>query len=146
MSTITITLTLPLDKARLLLDLLDEPQALPDSKPERADVLYRVTPVDDDEEEEEEEEDDGTVTGAITPKMIEEAELCRSWREKHRFFQYEAAQYFSPDEDGHDIPASSWCFFENPEHHPNMVSPEGKKRRDRRRLDYIVHRLRNLRK
>ncbi len=132
--TVTLTFTLPLAKAKLILDLLD------DSPPMPAACSETMSRVEDDDD------DDNEITGNITKKMEEEATLCRDWRHKHRFYQHEAAAYFSPDPDGNPIPSSSWCAFEDPAKHPNMVSPTGRVRRDRRRLDYVVARLKNLKR
>ena len=136
--TVTLTLTLPLAKAKLILELLDDSPPMPTPC---ADTLSRV---DDDPHIFDDGED--SVTGDVTEKMIEEATLCRDWRYKHRFYQHEASAYFSPDPDGNVIPSTSWCAFEDPAKHVNMVSPTGKIRRDRRRLDYVVERLRNLKR
>lgn len=130
--TVTLTLTLPIEDAQAILDLIGEPK----SKPlEPAGPPFEEDAVEEDtvEEDEADEED----APFITAKMIAEAAEVAEWRKLHKFKQSQAAQYFSPFE-GKAIPACVWSYIENPSYHSGFVNKKGEPRRNRRRLDHIL--------
>ena len=130
--TVTLTLTLSIEDAQAILDLIGEPK----SKPlEQVTNTFDEDALDDDatEEDEADEED----APFITATMIAEAAEVSEWRKRHKFKQSQAAQYFSPFE-GKAIPPCVWSYIENPSYHPGFVNQKGEPRRNRRRLDHIL--------
>ena len=138
--TVTLTLTLSIDDAQAVLDLIADPKPEAPAWPVERDpnVTYRLTLDDDDDDTDDTDE----VEPEPTAQMRQDAAEIQAWREAHNFKQSEAAEFFSPYE-GRAIPTCSWCYFENPNYHLRMVGPNGEPRRDRRRMDYVLARIRD---